>query len=57
MGSDGALSVIPEEAMLKIIADNIDDGLSAVNQALFRAVKAAGGDDNYTLLIQWIQCS
>ena len=57
MGSDGALSVIPEEAMMKIIADHIDDGLGAVNQALFRAVKAAGGDDNYTLLIQWIQCS
>lgn len=57
MGSDGALSVIPEDAMLKIIAEHIDSGLVAVNQALFRAVKAAGGDDNYTLLIQWIQCS
>lgn len=56
LGSDGALSVLADANLMDLINEHIDDGLAAVNDALFDAVQATErADDNYTLLGQWIR--
>ncbi len=52
MGTDGALAVLPQRTLRKLIEENVPyDGIQAFHEALFSAVKQVDtADDNYTLL-------
>lgn len=56
LGSDGALSVLPQRTLLDIVTDNLTEGVGKMNRALYEAVqKEAWASDNYTLLAQVIR--
>ncbi len=54
MGSDGALSYQTKEAMARLVEENLINGLSAVCDAFKQQVRAAGGEDDFTLIIDEI---
>ena len=55
LGSDGALSVLPKDALVDLIRQKAPEGPEAINSALFDAIREAGETDNYTLIGQWVR--
>lgn len=55
LGSDGALSVFPEETLANLICQHIHKGLPAVVAALFEKVQSSPSTDNFTVLAQWLE--
>ena len=56
LGTDGALSVLPKQKLLDIVAEHLEESVTKMNRALYAAVREeAWATDNYTLLAQVIR--
>lgn len=54
LGSDGALSVLPQEELIRLVNEHSPVGLAQMTAALFEQVQASSSTDNFTLLAQWL---
>lgn len=57
LGSDGALSVMPEKELQAIVQEQLCDGLKAVVEGIFARVQDSSSTDNFTVLSHWLEQS
>ena len=56
LGSDGALSVLPEQELIELVQANAPAGMPAVVTALFQRIQDSDSTDNFTVIAQSLQC-
>ena len=52
LGSDGALAVLPEEELTRLMLEHAPESVHAAAGALFRQVQDSSSTDNFTIIAQ-----